>query len=376
MIKILFHTDTPIYGGAERHMLLLATKLNPEKFQVALACSNYKSLNVWCAQWKAAGFTVHRLKVAHKHDPRHIFQLKKVLKIEQPDIVHNHLWNPGSCRYTFSAINKKTTKIVSTEHDPFPLKGLKNSLKKRYLAKTDHTIMVSEPNRLMWIKQYPFIKNKISTIHNGIDTDSFEKLLIHFSAQDRAKTRTNNFKADSQSFVILSVAALHPRKGLDTLIKSFPKILEEFPDARLALCGEGPERKNLEKLIKKLSLHNHVVLLGFHDNIPFLMKSADMFVLPSVKEAFGLVLLEAMASGLPIIASRTGGITDIIDNKNGILVEPGDKEQLATKIIELIANKPLREKLAYVGHHDVKKFDAEIMAKKTGHIYTQVMNSQ
>lgn len=377
MTKILFYTDTPIYGGAERHMLLLARKLNPEKFQVSLACSNYKALNEWANQWKGFGFKVYRLKVAHKHDPRHIFQLKKILKEEQPEVVHNHLWNPGSCRYSFSAINKKTTKIVSTEHDPFPLKNLKNSLKKGYLKKTDHTIMVSEPNKEMWIKLYPFIKNKTSVVHNGIDIQAFEKHLIHFSTQDKTKIRTKHFKANSDNFVILTVAALHPRKGLDTLIKSFTKTGEAFPKAKLIITGEGPQRPTLEKLIKKLSLDNKVVLTGQQENIPYLMKSADMFVLPSDKEAFGLVLLEAMTTGLPIIASNVGGIPDIIkNNKNGILVNPGNADELSEKMIKLITNKALREKLAYVGHHDVKEFDAEIMAKKTAQIYNHVMNNK
>ncbi len=374
--KILFYTDTPIHGGAERHMLLLARNLNKEKYQVALICSKYKQLDLWCKEWASNGFSVHRIKVVHKHDPRTLGQMKQILNREKPDLLHIHLWNPGACRYAFGAVNTKTTKILSTEHDPFPLTGLKNSFKKNCLKKTDFTIAVSDANREMLLKLYPQVKNKITTVHNGIDLEEFRQPLIHFANQHRLMIRQKLFNAGPQDFVIISVAALHERKGLKYLLEAFAKVAEKKENAKLAIVGEGPERKNLEKLIKNLRIDNKVVLTGVQNEIAKLLKSADLFVLPSIKEAFGLAVVEAMDAGIPIIGSNTGGIPEIIENgKTGNLVEPRDAQGLADKILELMENPPLCQKLTYVASHEVKKFDVMEMLKKTEKIYDYLLNS-
>jgi len=374
MKKIFFYTDTPIAGGAEKHMLLLADKLNREKFAVTLVCSRYKQLNEWCEQFRSAGIPVIRLNVSHKHDPRHFFELKKLLKEHTPDLLHLHLWNPGSCRYAFMAADPKKIKIIATEHDPFPLPGLKKNFKKNCIRKTAHTIAVSDANREMLLKIYPLLKGKITTVHNGIDLEAFDRELVHFSSQERFRIRQKVFGAGNDDLVILSIAALHPRKGLKYLLEAFASVYEKIPAAKLVIVGEGPQKQELEKLMKKLEIDNGVVLSGYQSNIPKILKSSDMFVLPSIKEAFGLVLLEAMEAQLPIIATNVGGIPEIVQNhKSGELVDPADAEMLADKMIELIRNKPVREKLAFLGHHRVKEFDAGVMVRKTETLYDNIL---
>lgn len=376
MKKILFYTDTPIHGGAERHMILLAKNLPKEKYSVQLACSNYKQLNAWCKEWMNSGFKVHRLNVAHKHDPRHHFQLKKLFNELEPHLVHLHLWNPGACRYAFSAIDTEKTKIVTTEHDPFPISGLKKSIKKKAIKKTTHTITVSDANKQLMLKLYPELKGKISTVHNGIDLEKFEQSIITLSTQAKDKIRSQIFKAEHDNFIILTIAELHPRKGLTYLIEAFKQIESKEPKTKLVIIGEGPQRPTLEKLIKKLELSGKVILAGQQEEIPQILKSANLFVLPSVKEAFGLVLLEAMAAQLPIIASEVGGIPEIVQNhKSGELVPPQDYNALAQKVIDVMTNNALMQKLAYMGHHRVKEFDVSQMIRKTENVYDTVLSS-
>ncbi len=373
--KIAFYTDTPIYGGAEHHILLLARNLNKEKYKITLICSKYKQLDEWCKQWMDHGFPVHRLKVAHKHDPRHGGQLKKILKKEKPDLLHIQLWNPGACRYAFGAVDKKKTKVLATEHDPFPLSGLKNSFKKKCLKKTDFEIAVSNANRKMLLKLYPQLKNKIVTVHNGIDLEEFRKPLIHFVNQQKLHIKQRIFNAKADDFVIISVAALHERKGLNYLIEAFAKVAEKKEKVKLTIVGEGPERKKLEKLIKNLKLDDKVTLTGSQKEIAFLLGASDLFVLASIKEAFGLAILEAMEAGIPVIGSNVGGIPEIIENnKTGLLVKAKDVESLKEKILQLMENKPLRQKLTYVASHHVKKFDVGEMVKKTEKIYDYLLS--
>lgn len=374
MRKILFYTDTPIAGGAEKQMLLLARNLVKSECQVKLVCSDYRQLDGWAKQFTASGFEVSRLKVWHKHDLRHYFGLKKILKKEHPDILHIHVWNPASCRYAFWAAHHTHTKTIITEHDPFPLHGFKNSLKKRFLERVDYVIAVSEANRNLLLQLYPFLEEKIAMIHNGIDLNGFYKELEPFTSEKRAQIRKGLFGIKDDEKIVLSIAALHPRKGLKYLLEAFAKVSQEYPKMKLVIVGEGPEKGDLEKFIKNLGIHHRAVLLGYQQNIPHILKSSDIFVLPSVKEAFGLVLLEAMAAEVPIIASRVGGIPEIIqDHENGELVEAGNSDSLAEKIKELLEHESLGEKFVSHGTRMVKNFSAQVMAQKTQQIYDKIL---
>ncbi len=377
MNNILFYTDTPFTGGAEKHIHLLAKKLIKDGYHVRLVCSNSKKLDPWCSEMKKDGIQIIRLKVSHKHDPRHYLQLKKILQKETPDLLHLHLWNPGSCRYAFWAGMKKNVPIVTTEHDPFLLTGLKKNIKRRALSRTSHSITVSEANLKQMLAWYPQLKNKVSVIHNGIDLEAFEKELFHFSTQEKQKIRSQLFGAGPDDTVLLTIAALHPRKGLKYLLRAMKKIAEQKNNTKLVIVGEGPEKNDLIKLSEKLKIREKVKFLGHQENIPKLLKSSDLFVLPSVKEAFGLVLLEAMAAQLPVVATKVGGIPEIVDDrKTGFLVQPKDYDALAQTILALLNNRPLMEKLAFLGHHKVKQFDIRTMVEKTKKVYHNVLGDK
>lgn len=374
MKKVFFYTDTPIFGGAERQMLLLAQNLQKEKYIPSLICSNYESLEPMMEAWKNSGFDVYKLNVMHKHDPRHYFQMGKLLKTKKPDLLHIHLWNPGSCRYAFLAATEDLP-IVTTEHDPFPLKGMKKMLKIKYLEKTSETITVSDSNKQLMISEYPEFEPDITTVHNGIDLDYFEKSILHMTSQEKNKIRHHILKADQKDRIILCIAALHPRKGLDYLLEAMPDVLEKFPDAKLAIVGEGPQKKDLQKIITRLKIDHRVMLLGYQEDIPKLLKCVEIFVLPSITEAFGLVLLEAMAAQLPILSTKTGGIPEIIQHmKSGLLVEPGKTQELTDGLNELLRNSALSQKIAFVGLHHVKEFSARSMAEKTQAVYDKVLS--
>jgi 1,4-alpha-glucan branching enzyme len=154
-----------------------------------------------------------------------------------------------------------------------------------------------------------------------------------------------------------------------------PDVLEKFPDAKLAIIGEGPQKKELQKVINQLKIDNRVMLLGYQEDIPKLLKCVEIFVLPSVTEAFGLVLLEAMAAQLPILSTKTGGIPEIIQHmKTGLLVEPANTQELKDGLNELLRNTALSQKIAFVGLHHVKEFSASLMAEKTEAVYDKVLS--
>ncbi len=376
MKKILFYTDTPLTGGAELQMFLLAKFLNKTEYSPILAWSDYPSLDRWSDKFQKEEIPVIRLKVKSKHDPQHYFQLKKIIKEHKIDLIHAHIWNPASCRYAFMAADKNTP-IITTEHDPFPLPFFKDLIKKHFLKKISKIVTVSDNNAKLLKQLYPNHSKKISVIHNGLDLEWWHSQLLRFPNQDRKEIKENIFQAREDSLILITIAALHERKGLRYLIEAMHKITAKFPNTKLAIVGEGPEENELRKLVEKLEMENHVELLGRRKETPKLLKSSDVFVLPSRREAFGMVNLEAMVTGLPVVATKVGGIPEIIENgKNGFLVEPENSDALAEKILKLIKDPELRNKIGEAGYKTVvEKFDAEKMAQQYEKIYAQILST-
>src|SRR5215213_1056860 len=172
---------------------------------------------------------------------------------------------------------------------------------------------------------------------------------------------------------VLFVGRLAPQKGVRALVAAAALI--EHPSAQVLLVGDGPEREALERDAERIGVDDRVRFLGFfaHDRLPAAMAHADLLVLPSVYEELGTVLLEAMYAGLPIVASRTGGIPDVIeDGSNGLLVEPGDPEALARAIDRVFAERALAYRLSEGAQERGKDYDWEVLAGRILEVYRGV----
>ena len=373
--KILLYTDTKQLGGAENHMLSMFKFYDRERFELQLACPADASLDTWCQKIANMCVTVHRLKVGHKHDPRHFFELKKILKQEGIKLMHIHVWNPASGRYGFLAAQKSGTPYILTEHDPFPLSPFKNWIKKNLIKDAQQTIAVSDKNRELLQGLYPEMRSKIITVHNGIDTTKFESQLLSFSVTDREQYRKEIFKTDGETPIVTCVAELHPRKGINYLLEAAKEFAEKKEQIKFIIVGGGEEKDTYEKYIRNHQLEEYVELLGRRHDIPQILKSSDIFILPSLNEAFGLVLLEAMIAKLPIVATNNGGIPEIIeDGKNGILVPPKDSEMIAKAIQKLLASASIRKTIGEKNYTDVRKrFEVKDMVKKTEERYNELL---
>lgn len=376
MKKILFYTDTPQIGGAELQMYLLAKFLNKEHFEPIIVCSNFRQLDKWCAKFEKEEIKVIRLDVKHKHDPRHYFKLKKIIKEENIDILHAHVWNPASCRYGFLAANSRKTPIITTEHDPFPLSYFKNIFKKAALKKTKKIITVSKNNKKILGYLYPEQRSKISVIENGIDIDWWHSQSLRFTNEEEKTIKEELFWAKADTFIISTIAELHERKGIEYLIGAIPSIIEKYPNTKLVLTGDGPNKDNLEKLMKKLNLEQHITFLGKQKDIAKILRSSDLFVLPSKREAFGLVNAEAMISKLAVVATKVGGIPEIVkDGETGILVESENSIALSKAIVELIESPEKREKMGEAGQKRIlEHFGAQQMAERYEKEYLEILS--
>ncbi|MGH2511176.1 MAG: glycosyltransferase family 4 protein, partial [Candidatus Limnocylindrales bacterium] len=171
--------------------------------------------------------------------------------------------------------------------------------------------------------------------------------------------------------VVGVVARLEPEKGHPTLLEAWPAVLRAVPNAVLLIVGEGSRREELERQAAGLQITQRVVFTGRRDDVPAVTAALDVAVLPSYREAQGLSILEAMALSRPVVASRVGGIPEVIeDGVSGLLVPPHDPEALAGAIVRLLTNHPLADMIGRAGHDVVHaRFCIGLMVKAVEQIY-------
>lgn len=208
--------------------------------------------------------------------------------------------------------------------------------------------------------------SKIEVIPMGADTEIFKPI------GDKLDSFHNNK-------IIFSIGRLVEKKGFEYLIKAMPLVIREIPTTKLIIGGTGPEESKLKNLVNILGLERDVIFIGYIKtcDLPKYYRTADVFVLPSVKtkegdtEGLGIVLLEAMACGTPVIGSNIGGITDIIeDGKNGLLIESKNPKDIAEKIIKIISGESLITSFSENGLKTIKeRFLWEVIINKFIDIY-------
>jgi glycosyltransferase involved in cell wall biosynthesis len=210
---------------------------------------------------------------------------------------------------------------------------------------------------------------KIHTVLNGIDFNR-----VQLSGPD-ARARLRREFATADAYLLLVVARLHPEKGYEYLFPAFARLKERLDrPVRLLVAGCGSFKEAYSARVRELGCADSVDFLGFRKDVPDLMAAADLVVLPSVAEAFGLVLTEALYLGTPVVATRVGGIPEIVtDGVDGVLVKPADSEGLAEALAGLLLDPERRQRLAGAGRHQVRaRFRFEDMVRSYEAIYDQL----
>ncbi len=244
----------------------------------------------------------------------------------------------------------------------------------RYLSKIEGesardatmVVTVSKYSSKKIIELYDVEESKIRIVPNGVDVEKFKPL------GDCETVRHRIVGKDKQC--ILFVGRLIPRKGLHFLIEAAKHVVKERKETMFVLVGDGPLKNNLISYSRKQDVSDNFVFLGdVHDDmLPALYNCADVFVLPSIQEGQGIALLEAQATGKPVVAFNVSGINEIVSNKGtGLLVEPNSHE-LADAVLNLLSAKSLRERMGVCGREFVSKnFSWDICAQKMLQVYRE-----
>lgn len=293
------------------------------------------------------------------------WRLSRIIKELKPEIIHAH--DPHGVAMAALALSMSTQLVkpplVASRRVDFRLKD--NSLSRWKYRQVDCFICASEAIRQMLMAD-GIPEARAVTVHEGIDLDRVE-------AAPAAKLHEELW-LPHQAPIVGNVAALVPHKGQRHLIEAAALVVRQVPDARFVIAGEGELRPSLERQIKEHHLEKHVFLTGFRPDVLSLHKSFDIFVMSSVTEGLGTSLLDAMASGKPIVATRAGGIPEVVvDGETGILVPPRDHRAMADALISLLTDPALRQRMGDAGLKLARRrFSAERMVKETLRAYKRV----
>ena len=293
------------------------------------------------------------------------WRLSRALKQLRPDVIHAH--DPHGVAMAALALSMSTglakPPLVASRRVDFHLRG--NSLSRWKYRQVDCFICASATIRQMLIADgVPEVRAMV--VHEGIDLD-------HVDAAPPANVH-EDLRLPHGAPIVGNVAALVPHKGQRHLIEAATLVLPHVPDARFVIAGEGELRPALERQIKEHHLEKHVLLAGFRPDVLSLHKAFDIFVMSSITEGLGTSLLDAMACGKPIVATRAGGIPEVVvDGETGILVAPRDDRALASAIVTLLKDESRRRRMGEAGLARVRAhFSAERMVQDTLRVYQRV----
>jgi glycosyltransferase involved in cell wall biosynthesis len=256
-----------------------------------------------------------------------VFELARIIREKKIDLVHCQRHKPTVYGTLASWIARGDVKVVTTVHGRNRTRNLGRKLTNWLLFnRISRIVSVSEAVKKDILKCNPGLKSeKVVTIYNGIETKLFGTADL---SQAEAKKKLG--LSENAHMVFGTVGRLASVKGQATLIEAFKKVNQKFPDTWLLLTGSGPLEKDLKSLCQKLEISHRVRFLGYRTDIPMILRAYDCFVLPSLSEGHPLSLLEAMASGIYVIASRVGGIPEILNRHDlGIIIPPASVDHLA-----------------------------------------------
>ena len=379
-VKVLQLITELDVGGAERGLLSLVKKLNGNRYDVMVAY--LKGEGRLAGDFRNAGIKVFDLKMENRMDLGAVICLYRLLKREKVRVLHTHLIQADICGFLAGKMAGVPV-IISTKHNPDEFRkrhSIPVWLDGIFANRSDRIIAVSNAVRDFLIKWERISEDKFTVIHNGIELEEFTSLEKKHEPFSRANNtditaKKKELGIDSSSQVVGTVGRLDEQKGHKFFLEAIPEILKRVHRVKFLIVGDGPLRGKLEKLSEKLEIRQNVIFTGIRHDIQDILAIMDVFVLPSIFEGFGIVLLEAMAMKKAIVASRIGGIPEIVDDGlTGILVEPANPSEIANSIIILLKNPEKAHEIGDAGKTAVeKRFTANAMAKKVEEVYDKAL---
>jgi glycosyltransferase involved in cell wall biosynthesis len=361
-VRIVEVLATGSNGGAQEHLYNIVTRIDRSRYDLSVV-----SLSPGPAVRKLQRAGVPVLVVDEPDDAIAVGALAAHLAEVRPDVVHNHMYRAElvgtRAAIALGGIGHRRPYVVGTVHSSRVRSREDRQQLVRLTPHMDRLIAVSRAI-VAKIGQEGRATIPVDLIYNGVD-------LQRYDHQEPCCTLREEYGMEPGAQIVGVVARLEPEKGHPTLLEAWPLVLRQAPNAHLLIIGEGGQREALEQQARDLRIAHRVTFTGRRDDVPAVTAALDCAVLPSYREAQGLTILEAMALSRPVVATRVGGIPEMIeDGVSGVLVPPHDATALAAGISRVLRDHPFADTIARAGHdlvHD--RFCVELMVRAIETIY-------
>jgi glycosyltransferase involved in cell wall biosynthesis len=352
--RVVFLLEDLLYGGTQRQALELARRLDKSRFAVELWV--LRRGDDLLPATLAYGLPMMYLSRAGWVDLKSLLNLGRRLWTDPPDILMLLTVIPNIWGRLLGRLARVPVIVGNCRGGAAPWRQHEWGL----WPFAHHILCNSRILKDCLIRRYGLPAARLSVIHNGVDTDFFQPA-------DRGRLR--------DAPVVLSVARLVPDKDHATLLAAFSRVAGEHPGAELWLVGNGPRREFLEQKARDSGIAEQVKFLPATDDIREMYRQADIFVLSSINEALPNVILEAMAMGLPVVATRVGGLPEaVVPEETGLLVDPRDIDGLAASLARLLSAPETRRSLGRRGRERVlAQFSFAAMVSRHQEIWTRLL---
>ncbi|MBN1627856.1 MAG: glycosyltransferase family 4 protein [Deltaproteobacteria bacterium] len=336
----ILHIETGrhLYGGALQ-VLYLLKGLKERGVKNTLVCPRESEIGIESRD----SALIHEIPFASEIDLSFLLRLYLLMNSERPDIIHIHSRRGADLWGGLAARLAKIPAIITRRVD-----NPESALAARFkYSMYRHVVTISEGIQKVLIAE-GLKPEKITLIHSAVDLDRYK-------TSGDMEWFHREFGLSAENMAIGTVAQFIPRKGHRYIIESVPKILERFPGARFLFFGQGPLKNELQAFCRKTGIDNRVYFAGFRTDLEKILPCLDILLHPASMEGLGVSLLQAAASGVPIIGARTGGIPEVVNHGvNGYLIEPADTQAIVDSVVSLLQDPEKRRRLGMAGRQKVE----------------------
>ena len=378
VVRVLHIHTLPVISGSGINTFLTMRGMKGNRYESVLACAPGGALinlvqrhGIEVQTFPSLVKPLHPLK-----DILAIHDLTRHLKRRPHHVVHTHNSKAGFIG-RLSAKLARVPVIVHTVHgfafhrqEPHWRRFLFRNLERLASHWCDKMIFISQPLVDWALKEKISCTSKMTRIYSGIELDRFQPV----SDQEKKRLR-EKWGLSEHNTVIGIVSKLWDGKGHALLVQAFKEIMKQRPEARLVIVGEGYLMESLRTLASRLEVTDAVVFTGFLEDVPQIIATFDVAVLPSYFEGMGRVLLEAMAMEKPVVGTAVGGIPDLIEQGvNGYLVSPGNDRELTSALLRILNDKGLAVKMGLAGRKKMTaRFSADTMVRSIEKVYGELL---
>lgn len=363
-LHVLHLSSESTWRGGERQIAYLIEESIQAGIKISVFCRPGSAFFNWCKEREIKTVTA---PFKNGLDVKTALAIRAYASRQGVSIVHAHSGKSQSLAYLALKLGMKTY-VVAHRRVDFPLKSGGPSLAKYTHPRVKAIICVSEAIAQL-VREKIKRTEKVHVVHSGIDFSRFPQT-------PRTGYLHREFGWDPELRLVANISALAPHKDYHTFIRTAAQVIGEMPECGFLIVGDGELRGELEKLSAKEIEGDKLVFTGFRRDVPQILRELDVFLITSKTEGLGTTVIDALYNSLPVVASRAGGIPELIDDgENGFLCDVADHECLADRVQILLNDDVMRKAMGENAKRKAEEFGKDKMAEKIFGIYAQIFNN-